>query len=156
MPLPLVMLVLFIGLPMLEIYVLIQVGQVVGPLWTVAPLLLVAALGSVLLRQQGLATLATVQNALARGELPAGAILEGLVLLVAGVLMVTPGFVTDVMAFLCLLPPLRKGIAALLAHALSLRVLGGADRGGPRHPGGPRSAGPQVLEGDYRVERDDT
>ncbi len=110
MPLPLIMLALFIGMPMLEIYVLIQVGQVVGPLWTVALLLLVAALGSLLLRQQGLATLAKVQAALARGELPAGAILEGLVLLVAGVLMVTPGFVTDVMAFLCLLPPLRKGM----------------------------------------------
>ncbi|MGE0859060.1 MAG: FxsA family protein [Gammaproteobacteria bacterium] len=151
MPLPIIMLVLFIGMPMLEIYVLIQVGQVIGPLWTVALLLLVAALGSLLLRQQGLATLAKVQTALARGELPAGAILEGLVLLVAGVLMVTPGFVTDVMAFLCLLPPLRKGIVALLAHALSLRVLGG---GAPRGPG-PGPAGPQVLEGDYRVERDD-
>lgn len=154
MPLPLVMLVLFIGLPLLEIYVLVEIGQVIGPLWTVALLLLVAALGSLLLRQQGLATLAKVQAALARGELPAGAILEGLVLLVAGVLMVTPGFVTDVMAFLCLLPPLRKGIVALLAHTLSLRVLGGGGGGTSRGPGaGP--AGPQVLEGDYRVERDD-
>ena len=149
MPLYLLSLTFFIALPLVEIYVLIQVGQVIGALWTVALLVLVAMLGSALLRLQGLATLATVQAALARGELPATAILEGLVLLVAGVLMVTPGFVTDVLGFACLLPPVRRALARQLGRALSLRVMaGGVPRGGQ----GGRSE--RVVEGEFRVERE--
>ena len=85
---------------------------------------------------------------MARGEVPAAAILDGLVLVVAGVLMVTPGFVTDLFAFLLLLPPLRRAIGVLMASRLMLRVQARAA------PGGARPSGPQVLEGDYRVERD--
>ncbi len=145
MPGYLLALTVFILLPMAEIYVLIQVGQVIGALWTVALLLAVAALGTALLRHQGLATIDTVQAALARGELPANAIIDCLVLLVAGVLMVTPGFLTDVAGFLCLLPPLRRALARALALSLSLRVAGS----GPR-----ASTAERVLEGDFRVEQD--
>lgn len=146
MPVFFILLLLFIGLPMLEIYVLIKVGHEIGALWTVVLLFAIAALGSALLRLEGLATLAKVQTAMARGELPAAAILDGMVLLVAGVLMVTPGFVTDVFAFLLLLPPLRRAFGAILASRLMMRVQGRAAGAGP--------VGPQVLEGDYRVERD--
>jgi len=150
MPVFLILLLLFIGLPLVEIYVLIQVGQVIGALWTIVLLIAIAALGSALLRLEGLATLAKVQAAMARGELPAEAILEGLVLLLAGVLMVTPGFVTDIAGFLCLLPPLRKILARGLGARLMMRVQRGAGRG----PNGPRAQSPQVLEGDYRVDRE--
>lgn len=148
MPVFVILLLLFIGLPMVEIYVLIKVGREIGALWTIVLLFAVAALGSALLRLQGLATLSTVQTALARGEVPTAAILDGLVLLVAGVLMVTPGFVTDVFAFLLLLPPLRRVVGLVLAGRLMMRVQG---RGGVA---GAKPSGPQVLEGDYRVERD--
>ena len=149
MPLFVILLLLFIGLPMVEIYVLIQVGQVIGALWTIALLVAIAALGSALLRLQGLATLANVQAAMSRGELPTTAILEGLVLLVAGVLMVTPGFVTDLAGLLCLLPPLRRALARALGAALMLRVQRGAGR-----RAAPTTADKRVLEGDYRVDRE--
>ena len=150
MPLFFILLLLFIGLPMIEIYVLIQVGQVIGALWTIALLVAIAALGSALLRLQGLATLANVQAAMSRGELPTSAILEGLVLLVAGVLMVTPGFVTDLAGFICLLPPLRRALARALGAALMLRV----QRGVGRRAAPTTAAGKRVLEGDYRVDRE--
>ncbi len=150
MPLFFILLLLFIGLPMIEIYVLIQVGQVIGALWTIALLVAIAALGSALLRLQGLATLANVQAAMSRGELPTSAILEGLVLLVAGVLMVTPGFVTDLAGFMCLLPPLRRALARALGAALMLRV----QRGVGRRAAPMKAAGKRVLEGDYRVDRE--
>ncbi len=147
MPVFVILLLLFIGLPMVQIYVLIPVRHEVGALWTIALLFAIAALGSALLRLEGLATLAKVQAAMARGELPAEAILDGLVLLVAGVLMVTPGFVTDVFAFLLLLPPVRRAVRRALGGGLMMRMQGRA--GGAAPP-----SGPQVLEGDYRVERD--
>ena len=150
MPLFFILLLLFVGLPMVEIYVLIQVGQVIGALWTIALLVAIAALGSALLRLQGLATLASVQAAMSRGELPTSAILEGLVLLVAGVLMVTPGFVTDLAGFMCLLPPLRRALARALGAALMLRV----ERGVGRRAAPMKAAGKRVLEGDYRVDRE--
>ena len=150
MPLFVILLLLFIGLPMVEIYVLIQVGQVIGAVWTIALLVAIAALGSALLRLQGLATLATVQAAISHGELPTTAILEGLVLLVAGVLMVTPGFVTDLAGLLCLLPPLRRALARALGAALMLRV----QRGAGRRAAPPTTADKRVLEGDYRVDRE--
>ena len=150
MPLFFILLLLFIGLPMIEIYVLIQVGQVIGALWTIALLVAIAALGSALLRLQGLATLANVQAAMSRGELPTSAILDGLVLLVAGVLMVTPGFVTDLAGFICLLPPLRRALARALGAALMLRV----QRGVGRRAAPTTAAGKRVLEGDYRVDRE--
>lgn len=154
MPLFFILLSLFIGLPMVEIYVLIQVGHQIGALWTIALLIAVAALGSALLRLQGLATLAHVRAAMARGELPTEAILEGLVLLVAGVLMVTPGFVTDIAGLLCLLPPLRRAIARALGAGLMLRVQRGPGMRPPGSNGGSSAPSQQVLEGDYRVERE--
>lgn len=149
MPLFVILLLLFIGLPMVEIYVLIQVGHQIGAMWTIALLIAVAVLGSALLRLQGLATLANVRAAMARGELPTEAILEGLVLLVAGVLMVTPGFVTDIAGLLCLLPPLRRAIARALGAGLMMRV-----QRAPGSNGGAGAPSQQVLEGDYRVERE--
>lgn len=145
MPLFFILLLLFVGLPMIEIYVLIQVGQRIGAWSTIALLVAIAAVGSALLRRQGLATLATVQAAMARGELPASALMEGLVLVIAGVLMVTPGFVTDLAGFVCLLPPVRSALARGLGAALMLRAQRGVSMS---------AAGKAVLQGDYRVERE--
>ncbi len=154
MPLFVILLLLFIGLPMVEIYVLIQVGHEIGALWTIALLFAVAALGSALLRLQGLATLANVQAAMARGEVPTEAILEGLVLLLAGVLMVMPGFITDIAGFLCLLPALRSAIARALGAGLLMRVQRGPGMRAPGSNGGTSPSSQQVLEGEYRVERE--
>ncbi|GHF00753.1 FxsA family protein [Thalassotalea profundi] len=105
-----VLFLLFILIPIIEISVLMQVGAWFG-LWpTIAIVIITAWLGAKYVKQQGLATLQSVQNKMAQGEMPSDEIVEGLLLLVAGVVLVTPGFVTDIVGLLLLLPPIRQGI----------------------------------------------
>ena len=112
---------LFILVPLVEIYLLIQVGSVIGGLPTVLLIILTAIVGVGLLKQQGLSTLMTAQQSLARGELPALQLLEGAALLVSGALLLTPGFVTDFIGFIGLIPLTRQ---ALLSSFLSRRNAG--------------------------------
>ena len=106
--------VLFLTIPLIEIYFLIQVGEVIGAWPTVLLVVITAVLGVWLLRWQGLSTLTRVQTSLQHGELPAQAMLEGMLLLVAGALLLTPGFVTDAIGFMILVPPLRHRMAGWL------------------------------------------
>lgn len=103
--------VLFIIIPIVEIAVIIQVGDLLGMWPTVALVILSAWLGAKYVRQQGLATLQSVQTKMAQGEMPSNEIVTGLMLLVAGVLLVTPGFVTDIFGLSLLIPNVRKNIA---------------------------------------------
>ena len=105
---------LFLIVPLIEIYFLIQVGEVIGAWPTVLLVVITAVLGVWLLRWQGLSTLTRVQTSLQHGELPAQAMLEGMLLLVAGALLLTPGFVTDAFGFMILVPPLRHAMAGWL------------------------------------------
>ncbi|NCF82513.1 MAG: FxsA family protein, partial [Proteobacteria bacterium] len=89
------LLLLFFTVPLVEIYVLLEVGGAIGVLPTIAMVVLTAVIGAGLIRAQGLATLGRVQQQLERGELPAVGIIEAALLLVAGALLLTPGFVTD-------------------------------------------------------------
>ncbi|NVP03527.1 FxsA family protein, partial [Photobacterium damselae subsp. damselae] len=99
-----ILLLLFIFVPIIEIALFIQVGGFLG-LWpTIALVLITAVVGASLVRSQGLATLTSVQNRLQQGELPAQQIVEGVMLAVAGVLLLTPGFMTDCMGMTILLP----------------------------------------------------
>ncbi len=100
----------FLIIPIVEIYFLITIGSVIGVGLTIALIVLTAMLGAILVRAQGFSTFARVQGQLAKGEIPAVEILEGLFLLVAGALLLTPGFVTDAIGFACLTPPLRRWI----------------------------------------------
>ena len=105
-----VLFLLFILIPIIEISVLMQVGAWFG-LWpTIAIVIITAWLGAKYVKQQGLATLQSVQNKMAQGQMPSDEIVEGLLLLVAGVVLVTPGFVTDIVGLLILFPPIRKSI----------------------------------------------
>lgn len=109
-----VLFVLFIVIPIIEIAVLIQVGELLG-LWpTIAIVIASAWLGAKYVRQQGLATMQSVQAKMAQGEMPSSEIVTGLMLLVAGVLLVTPGFVTDILGLSLLIPSVRQGIAAMV------------------------------------------
>jgi UPF0716 protein FxsA len=105
---------LFIGIPIVEMWVLIEVGSAIGALSTIGLVFLTAAVGLALLRQQGINTLLKVNARMERGELPAGEILEGVMLAVGGALLLTPGFITDVIGFCCLLPFTRKALVAIL------------------------------------------
>lgn len=103
-----ILLILFIGVPVIEIAVFIQVGDVIG-LWpTLIIVILTAILGTALLRQQGLSTLMRAQTSMNEGRLPAEEIFDGVCLLLAGAFLLTPGFVTDSVGFLLFFPPFRK------------------------------------------------
>lgn len=105
---------LFIIVPILEMLLLIQVGGLIGAIPTIGLVLLTAVIGLQLLRQQGLSTLMRANQKLASGEMPAEEVVEGIMLAVGGALLLTPGFFTDVLGFLCLLPYSRRAMAQRL------------------------------------------
>ena len=105
-------------MPIVEIFLLIQVGSAIGALATIAIVVATAMLGTWMLRRQGIATATLARARLASGEIPAFQLLEGLALGIGGALLLTPGFVTDAIGFACLLPPTRH----LLISAISKRV----------------------------------
>ena len=100
--------ILFLVVPFVEIYLLVEIGARIGAPWTILLVVLTAIVGAWLVRVQGLATWRRFQASLARNELPATALAEGLCLLIAGALLLTPGFFTDGVGFACLIPPLRR------------------------------------------------
>ena len=108
---PFPVLLLFIAIPLVEIYFLIKVGDVIGAFTTVVLVVATAVLGASIARYQGLVTLQRVQATVARGEAPASEMLEGVILFLGAVLLLIPGFVTDIIGFACLVPPLRRAIA---------------------------------------------
>lgn len=99
---------LFLLVPIAEIYVLIEVGEVIGAGWTILFVIGTAILGAWLVKLQGLVTMQRGQEAIRRGETPALEMLEGMTLLVSGFLLLIPGFVTDAVGFLLLIPTLRR------------------------------------------------
>ena len=105
----------FIVLPILEMYILIEVGSFIGALNTIGLVLLTALLGLILLRQQGFRTLLNARNKLMQAELPTEEIVTGIFLAVGGALLLTPGFVTDFIGFMCLLPFTRRFLMSFIA-----------------------------------------
>lgn len=136
---------IFLIVPIIEIYLLIQVGQVIGAGWTIFLVVATAVIGVALLRIQGLSTLNRAQQKLQQNELPAREILEGMGLVVAGALLLTPGFFTDTIGFLLLFPPTRLWLVSSIASRM---VVSTTVSGDPRRPDGP-----QVIDGvKYRRE----
>ena len=101
---------LFLLIPLIEIYFLIQVGELIGAGWTIFLVVATAVIGAGLLRMQGLNTLHKAQVSMAQGQLPAIAMFEGVALLFSGALLLTPGFFTDAVGFILLVPPIRQGL----------------------------------------------
>ncbi len=99
---------LFILIPIIEVYLLIQVGSWIGVIPTVLLVIATAMMGISLLKSQGLSTLMDAQHSMASGQMPAFQLMEGAALLVSGALLLTPGFVTDFIGFLGLAPATRK------------------------------------------------
>jgi len=115
---------LFIIIPFAEILLLLEVSDKIGGLWTIGLVIMTAVIGVRLLKIQGLSTLIRFQGRLQQGELPAQEIVEGLLIAFAGALLLTPGFLTDIIGFSCLLPPLRALIARRIIS--SGKLTGGA------------------------------
>ena len=93
--------------PIAEIYVIIQVGQAIGALWTVLILIVDSLIGARLLRWQGAAGVGGFQSALAAGRIPHREILDGVLIIIGGAFLLTPGFITDAVGLLLLIPPTR-------------------------------------------------
>ncbi|KJY84291.1 exclusion suppressor FxsA [Vibrio galatheae] len=157
-----ILLLLFIFVPIIEIGLFIQVGGYLG-LWpTIALVLLTAFVGASLVRSQGLQTLMSVQNRLQQGELPAQQIFEGVMLAVAGVLLLTPGFMTDALGMLVLLPSPRAAIAKYLMGKMVVKSVGGGFHGeqfgqnpfeqGPFHKGDSKQG--STFEGEFERKDD--
>ncbi len=108
MPIFSILFIIFLTIPVLEIYLLIKVGSAIGSGYTILLVFATAILGAYLLRKQGLSTFARAQSSLSKHELPAMEMMEGLILLLTGALLLTPGFFTDVVGFLCLIPMVRQ------------------------------------------------
>ncbi|MCB0993585.1 MAG: FxsA family protein [Acidimicrobiales bacterium] len=136
---------LFLLVPIIELYVIVQVAQGVGVLETLALLIVVSIVGAWLVKWQGLTAIARVQQSLARGEMPTKPLVDGALILFAGALMLTPGFVTDAAGLLLLLPPTRAVMRQPLVRWFSGRVRSGRTRIIGFGPGGPFGGGDPHL-----------
>jgi UPF0716 protein FxsA len=108
----------FFIIPLIEIYFLVQVGEQIGAWYTVLLVIITAVIGVSLLRQQGMKTLLKANQAMQAGQMPAQEMFDGLILAVVGVLLVTPGFFTDALGFILLIPLVRKVLMRSLLHKL--------------------------------------
>jgi UPF0716 protein FxsA len=136
---PLLLFLIFIVVPIVEIYVIIQVGQAIGPLWTVALLIADSILGAWLMRSQGRAAWRRFQVALSEGRAPAREVVDGALVIFGGAFLLTPGFVTDIFGVLFLIPPTRALIRRMLVRRFTFRVV--SDVSNPRVRRRPAAAG---------------
>ena len=120
---PLVLVLLFIAVPIAELAVIIQVGQLLGLWWTIALLVADSVLGSVLMRSQGRAAWRRFQAAVQAGRPPAREVADGVLIIFGGALLLTPGFITDILGLLLLIPPTRAIVRRLLARRLAHRMV---------------------------------
>jgi UPF0716 protein FxsA len=119
---------LFVGVPLLELFILVQMGQLVGVWPTIGLVVLTGATGAALARLEGLRTIWKLRGELARGRLPGAALLDGFAILLGGALLLTPGILTDLVGFSFLLPPTRKALLARIRRNLERRLKSGAIR----------------------------
>ena len=142
---------LFIVVPIIEITVLIQVGQWIGSLWTIALVVLTAFIGINMLRVQGMATLNRANWRMQSGQIPGQEMVEGIFLAIGGALLLTPGFITDTFGFMCLLPLTRSLMAVALKRYFLVVVKGG--RGYSRFSESGSQASKErnstIIEGEY-------
>ncbi len=141
-------LLLFVGIPLFELYWLIEVGSYLGAIPTIFLTVFTAVLGGMLVRMQGLATAMRVQKSMAMGEMPAIEMLEGAVLLACGFFLLLPGFFTDIIGFLALVPGIRRWlVVAFLKRAQILQPP-------PASPGDSGGDQPRIIEGEYHRDDD--
>ena len=118
-----VLALLFLAVPFVELFVILQVGQTVGVLNTIALLIVVSFVGAWLVKREGLGVLRRAQAQLNAGRVPTVELVDGVLILFAGALLLTPGFVTDCVGILLLLPPVRAAVRAYARRRLAERVV---------------------------------
>lgn len=157
---PVLVVVALIVVPLVELYVLIQTGQVIGLLPTLLLLLAMSLLGGYLLRREGSRTWRALRTALHAGRLPAKEVADGALVILGGALLLTPGFVTDAFGLLCILPPTRAALRRMLTGVVARRLgVGGlvtgfaAGRSGSTVLDGEVVEGPSDAPGGHRPRR---
>ena len=138
--------------PIVEITLFVQIGGAIGLGWTLLVILATAMFGAHAIRRQGIDALARAQAQMATGKPPVGEIVHGVLILMAGILLLTPGFMTDALGFLLLFPPTRLFVLELAAGFILPKLFSGFSvrRGSTQNP-----ADAKIIDGDYRVEDPD-
>jgi UPF0716 protein FxsA len=121
MPL-LALVAIFIVVPLVELYVILKVGDAIGAVWTILLLAADSVIGSLLLRAQGRSVWRRFNEALATGRMPHREVLDGVLVIFGGAFLITPGFITDIVGLLLLLPPTRALVRRQLVRRLGQRV----------------------------------
>jgi UPF0716 protein FxsA len=114
--------VALLALPFVELYLAVQIAHVIGVLDTLGLLVLVPVVGAYLVRRQGLATWRRIREQVAYGEVPGTAVIDAFLILLGGVLLLVPGFLTDAIGLLLLVPPVRAGVRAFARWLLARRI----------------------------------
>ena len=135
---------LILLVPFIEIYLLLKMGGFIGAFPTIMLVVFTAALGTWLVRQQGFATFQKLQANLAQGTIPAYEMIEGPIILVGGILLLTPGFITDILGLVCLIPQFRRKIAQYVIENHLVQSGGQFQWGKPKEK--------DVLEGEFRKD----
>lgn len=141
-----ILFLLFFLIPLIEIYILIKVGSIIGAPLTIFSVVFTAVLGAYLIRRQGFKTFARFQGKLQNGEIPAQEIVDGFCLLISGALLMTPGFFTDAMGFALLIPPLRRLIYKRVSSSASVHIMTGR----PATRRGSNQTDKQPIDAEYR------
>jgi UPF0716 protein FxsA len=150
---PLLLVVAFVVVPIVELYVIVQVGQAIGVLPTIALLVLDSVLGAWLVRREGRRTWAAFRTALQSSRVPAKEVADGALVVFGGALLLTPGFTTDVLGLVCVAPPtravLRRALTGIVTRRLGVvGVVGRAAARGTTRSGAPYGRGGAVVEGE--------
>jgi len=145
----------FIAVPLLEMLLLFEVSDYIGGLWTIVFVVLTAVIGVQILKRQGFSTLTRANQRIGSGELPAQEIVEGLLLAFAGALLLTPGFITDTLGFICLTTPIRRLIAKRVINSGLLMMAGNRSNKGFYWSSSRdfhRESGSSTFDGEFREE----
>src|SRR4029450_11741971 len=147
-PMVLFLFLIFLAPPLVELAVIVQVAGAIGVLNTLGLLIAVSLIGAWLAKREGLGVLRRIQAALDRGEIPSREVADGALILLAGALMIAPGFVSDAVALLLLIPPTRAVVRGLMLRSLARRGRARVTAWRPRGPGTPASGVDDVWDGD--------
>ena len=149
------LIVLFIIVPLLELYVILQVGDAIGAVPTILLLAADSLLGSVLLRSQGRSVWRRFNETLAAGAMPHKEVVDGVLVIFGGAFLITPGFLTDIVGVIFLLPPTRALVRRTLMRRLSMRVQFGVERRRrrPAQPGDVEGSATEYDAPSPRLER---
>lgn len=141
--------IIFIGIPFFEVLIFMAVGESIGFMTTLMLALLTAVIGGAIVRHQGFQTVREIQIAMGRGKVPLNELFDGICLIAAGATLITPGFLTDTIGFLLLIPPVRNGIRHVIQEHTSWGMTPSGSDSAPHGQASPRQSSADIIEGDY-------